>query len=133
MRRPKLLICALVLATCLAAPGPAGALSRVVKDCNAHNQLTGHYTVGQLRTALATMPADVKEYTPCYQLIQNQLFRQLGKPVPGTGGAGSSNSGGSFISIPVLIAVIVVVLAGAGLALRAARRGGGGPPPPGSG
>jgi hypothetical protein len=104
-------------------PSQALAISPVTADCNAHTKLTKHYTVSQLRNALATMPADVKEYTSCYQTIEDQLYHQLGKPVPGSA---SSSSGGSGISAPVLIVIIVVIVVGGGLAYAAWRRGGGG-------
>lgn len=125
---------ALILA-CLGAlavaASPADAESAATRDCYAHNKLTRHYSVSQLRTALATMPSEIKEYTDCYQVEEDQLFRQLGKPVPGTHGSSGQSSGGSFISTPLLIVIIVVVLAGGALALVAARRGGdeGSPPP----
>lgn len=128
--KPILLVCATALALALLA-APALALSPATKDCYAHNRLTRHYTVSELRKALATMPADVKEYTGCYQAEQDQLFHQLGQPVPGQhSGSGGGGSSGSFISTPLLIVLIVVVLAGGGLALLAARRGGGGGSPP---
>jgi hypothetical protein len=107
-------------------PSQAQAMTRPTADCYAHNnKLTRHYSVAQLRNALATMPADVKEYTSCYEVIEDQLFRQLGRPVPGTGRS-SRSSTGSVISTPLLIVLIVVVLGGGGLAYVAWRRGGGG-------
>lgn len=117
-RRISLAVC---VALALVALGPGAALGAPtpLSDCNAHNALTRHYSISQLRNALATMPADIKEYSPCYQIIQNQLFAQVGGLKAHGGSAGG---GGSFISTPVLIVVIVVVLAGGGLALRAARR-----------
>ncbi len=117
--RPLLIACA--LAGALLVPSQALALSPVITDCNTHNALTHHYSVSQLRHALATMPADVKEYTACYQIIDDQLFRQLGRRVPGSGSG--SSGGGSFVSTPILIAVIVVILLGGGLAYAAWRRG----------
>lgn len=127
--RPLLVTCAAVAAL-LVLPGQALAISPVTTDCNTHNKLTHHYSVSELRNALATMPADVKEYTSCYQVIEDQLFHQLGKKAPSSG-SGSSTSGGSssFLSTPVLIIVILVIVLGGGLAFIAARRGGGGTPP----
>jgi hypothetical protein len=118
------------LSTLTLAAGPALAESAATKDCYAHNKLTRHYSVSELRTAMATMPADVKEYTSCYQVEQDQLFRQLHQPVPGQQPGSGGRSGGSFISTPLLVVLIVVVLAGGGLAFVAARRGGGGGTPP---
>lgn len=120
--RPFLIACAAILALAL-LPSQALAVSPVIADCNAHTKLTRHYSVSQLRNALATMPADVKEYTSCYQTIQTQLYHQLGKKAPGSAG---SSSGGSGISAPVLIVIIVVIVVGGGLAYAAWRRGDGG-------
>lgn len=123
MRSPRafLIACAAILALVL-LPSQALAVSPVIADCNAHTKLTKHYSVSELRNALATMPADVKEYTSCYQTIQDQLYRQLGKTVPGS--ASGTSSGGSGISTPVLIVIIVIVVVGGGLAYAAWRRGG---------
>lgn len=121
-----------LIATCLAcllAAGSAQAESPVTADCYAHNKLTHHYSVSQLRAALATMPADIKEYTDCYQAEEDQLLQDLGKHVPGTGSGSRASSGGSFISTPLLVILILVVLVGGGLAYVASRRGGGGSSP----
>jgi hypothetical protein len=119
--RPLLLASLATVALAL-LPSQALAISPVIADCNTHTRLTHHYSVSQLRSALATMPADVKEYTSCYQTIQDQLYHQLGKPVPGSAG---TSGGGSFISAPVLIVIIVVIVIGGALAYAAWRRGGG--------
>jgi hypothetical protein len=122
MRSPRtyLIACAAILALAI-LPGQALAISPVTADCNTHTRLTKHYSVDELRNALATMPADVKEYTSCYQIIEDQLYHQLGKPVPGSAG---SSSGGSAISAPILIVIIVVIVVGGALAYAAWRRGG---------
>lgn len=98
-------------------------MSSAVNDCNAHGRLTAHYTVSQLRTALATMPADVQEYTNCYNVIQSQLFSQI----PGHHGSSKdspSSSGSSFISTPLLVVLIVLVVGGGALAGVAIQRRG---------
>jgi hypothetical protein len=130
--RPYLTVFAAVAALLL-VPGRAAALSPVTTDCNAHNKLTRSYSVSELRSALATMPADVKEYTSCYQVIQDELYRKLGQRPPSGSGTGSSGGGSSsFLSTPVLIVLIVVILLGGILAFIASKRGeGGGPPPTG--
>jgi hypothetical protein len=127
--RPLLIACAAIFALTL-LPSRALAISPVIADCNTHTKLTQHYTVSQLRNALATMPADVKEYTSCYQIIQDQLYHQLGKPVPGSAG---SSGGGSGISAPILIVIIAIIVVGGGLAYAAWRRGAGGGEEPPSG
>jgi hypothetical protein len=102
-----------------AAPSP------VITDCNAHGSLTKHYSVAQLHTALSTMPADVQEYTDCYNVIQNQLETQVAghKVDPNS----SSGSGGGGISTPLLIVIIVLVVGGGALAGVALQRRGGTP------
>ncbi len=116
---PRLRIILLALAACLAsAPSAlaASGSSAVIADCNAHGKLTRTYTVKALRTALQTMPADVKEYTNCSDVIQQALLAQLsGSKGGGSGGAGSS--GGS--SVPTWLIVVLVLLALSALTLGA--------------
>lgn len=103
---------------CLFAAGAAAAgLSAPVADCDAHGQLTRSYSAAQLRNALATMPADVKEYTNCSDVIQRALLAKIGK----LGGAGDSSGGGSFLPTWLLVVLILLVLAGAGLGAVALR------------
>jgi hypothetical protein len=124
MRRWPLLV-ALVCALCAAAVGPLAGLARAAgvpaadADCNKNGTLTKHYSVQQLRTALATMPADIKEYTNCPDVINNQLLRQLGK-LPGSGGSGGG--GGSFLPVWLLVVLALLVLGGAGFGVMAVRR-----------
>ena len=116
---------ALGLATALfVAFSPAGtaaaSLSPPVADCNAHNKLTHQYSASELENALSTMPADIQEYTDCYNAIQAQLLTELGtKNVNGTVSGGS---GGSFLPVPVIIAIVVLAVAAAGLGAVALRR-----------
>jgi len=121
-----LLLFVLIAALGAAAAVPADASSPATSDCNAHGRLTEHYTVAQLRSALATMPADLQEYTNCYNVIQNQIFAQI----PGHHGASkesSVSSGSSFISTPLLVVLIVLVVGGGALAGVAIQRRGGPP------
>jgi hypothetical protein len=105
-----------------AAPANA-AQTPVVADCNAHARLTQHYSDGQLRTALSTMPADVKEYTDCYDVIQRALLAQIGSSHQN--GGGGQGSGGSFLPTPLIVVLVVLVLGtGAFVALSARRRRG---------
>ncbi|MHB8658993.1 MAG: hypothetical protein ACYC91_13745 [Solirubrobacteraceae bacterium] len=122
MRRRAFPLAILLCGLALAAPASSAlaAGSPVVADCNAHGQLTRHYSSAQLKSALGTLPADIKEYTNCYDVIQRQLLAQLGRS--GSGAGGSSGSGGSFLPAPVLVLLILVVLGGAGYAALAARR-----------
>jgi hypothetical protein len=106
------------------APASAAALTPVA-DCQLHGQLTQSYTAAQLRNALATMPADVREYSDCYDILQRALYQKIGK----LSGGGSSGGGGSFLPTWLIVVLAVLVLAGAGLGVAALRnRGGDGPP-----
>src|SRR5579871_2437448 len=115
MRR-RLLLLTLAAAVALAVFA-ASAGADPISDCNANDRLTQHYTVPQLRHALAVLPADIKEYTDCYDVLQRALLAELSKS-----GSGSGGSGGSFLPTPVLIIVIVLVLAAAALGAVALRR-----------
>ena len=136
MRVVKLFTCVCLVAGGLAvAAGNAVAAQSPAVDCNAHGyKLTRHYSAAQLEHSLATMPAQIKEYTPCYTVIQDQLYAETGRKVTGAS-TGSGGGGGSFLSGPLIAVVIVIVLAGGGLAFYASRRGSGGgdTPPPAAG
>jgi hypothetical protein len=120
-RRSSALTAALaVLVVALMAAAPASArLSKAVADCNTHTRLTQTYTAAQLRTALNTMPADVKEYTNCYDVIQRALLADIGQIKADSGGSGGGGS--SFLPTPLLI-VLGVLLVGAGVFAVIARR-----------
>jgi hypothetical protein len=125
MRVLKLCVCVCLVAGGLAvAAGDALALQSPSLNCNAHNKLTHHYSVKQLEHALATMPAQIKEYTPCFQVIQAQLSKQLGSTVTTgtTGTTVTTKSGGSSLSGVLIVVIVVIVLAGGGLAFLASRR-----------
>jgi hypothetical protein len=111
MRRFSILA-AVFCALAFAAPAAAATASGPTADCNVHQQLTAHYTVSQLRRALATMPAEIKEYTDCYDVIQRQLLAQLGKPGSASGTNASSSSGSSFLPTPVIVVLVLLILAG---------------------
>ena len=131
-RVPKTIVhLAALCATALALASPAAAAqSHVVADCNAHGRLSGHYSPAQLRNALSTMSADVKEYTNCYDVIQRALLAQIGSSQVG-GTPASQSSSGSFLPTPVIVVLVVLVLGAAGFAAAAVRRRGsdGGPNP----
>jgi len=103
---------------------PAGAAqSQVIIDCNAHGKLTRTYSVGQLRNALATMPADVKEYTGCYDVIQQALLTTL-SGAKGSGAGGSGGSGASTFPTWLIVVLVLLGLAGVTLGAVALRRRG---------
>jgi hypothetical protein len=126
-------------AACLSLPlllpaSGLGAQNPVIADCNAHGQLTRHYTTQQLRTALNKMPPTIKEYTNCSDVINRALLAQVGSPGGGSAGGGS---GGSFLPVWLIVVIVLLVLAGGGYAFVAYRRqqgpgtGTGPEPPPG--
>lgn len=70
----------------LAAPDPATV------DCTTHNHLTRQYSAAELRHALATLSADVKEYTSCPDILQRALDARLGNVHASGGGGGEARS-----------------------------------------
>ncbi len=102
MRKLNLLITLLaslaVSASGLLTAAPAlASSSQVIADCNANGHLTGHYSRGDLQSALNGMGADVKEYTNCYDVVRRALLASAaagGKNSGGSGGRGGSLGGG---------------------------------------
>jgi hypothetical protein len=121
MRR---LVALAVLAGALMACASAIASSgQVITDCNSHGQLTRGYSTNELRGALASLPADVKEYTNCYDVIQRALLSQAGSSGHRGSGTGSSGgSGGAFLPTPLIALLVLLALLGSGFAIAAARR-----------
>jgi len=100
MRMPALRI---TLLACVSAAlvAPASAAADPVRDCSTNGSLTRHYSAGELGAALRSMPADVKEYTDCYDQIRRAQLAAAGgaahkrnASAPGSGGGGSSGGGG---------------------------------------
>ncbi len=102
-----------------ATPALAAGLSPPVADCQLHGHLTGSYTVAQLRNALATMPVDIREYSDCYNVLQQALLAKIGKL-----GGGSGGGGGSFLPTWLIVVVALLVLGGAGFGALAWRNRG---------
>jgi hypothetical protein len=130
------LVCAVAALTGIGATPAAAATAAgnpIINDCEANGQLTHTYTLSQLQHALAGMPASVKQYTNCYDVIQKALIqaRKTGTAGPAT----QSSSGGSFLPTPVLVVLIVLVVGAVGLGVLALirRRGGGAGQGPGDG
>lgn len=103
----------------------AAAAPNPVADCNANTRLTRQYTAAELQHALSTMPADVKEYTDCYDVIQRALLAEVSGS-HNHASTGSGGSGGSFLPTPVIVVIVVLVVAAAGFGILALRRRGGG-------
>jgi hypothetical protein len=104
-----------------AVPAWAAAPPNPVSDCNRHGMLTHHYTPAQLRKALSTMPADIREYTNCYDVINRALLQALGKRLPGASTSNSS-SGSSFLPTPVIVVLVILLLAAVTFGAVALRR-----------
>jgi hypothetical protein len=120
--RPIATILAVAASAALLTAAPASAkFTAPVADCNAHTQLTRHYTPAQLTQALNTMPSDVKEYTDCYDVINRALLAEIGGIK--TGAPASAGTGGSsFLPTPLLILLGVLIVAAAGFGIVALRR-----------
>ena len=114
------LLAGLSVAALPAAAAGASGPAAVIADCNSHLKLTQSYSAVVLRSALTTMPASVKEYTNCYDVIQRSLLARLGKSVPGA--AGSGGSGGSSLSATVIIVLVVLILGAAGFGAQTLKR-----------
>src|SRR3954451_23292381 len=83
---------ALALLLVLAVPGLAHASgSAVIKDC-ADGSIDKSYSQKDYADALATLPADLDEYTDCRSQIQR---KQLGGGGGTTGGGGTGAGGGA--------------------------------------
>jgi hypothetical protein len=85
------LLAAAVLSVCLLVPAGSALASGadVLKDCNNNGHLTKTYTQKELHQALAQMPADLREYSDCANIIRQA---ELGL---GGGGTNSSNPAAS--------------------------------------
>lgn len=109
--RPHSLLALLVVVTISlvwALPARAGIGAPVIADCDAHATLTQHYTVAQLKNALATLPAAVQTYTNCEQVITQALNKALGN---GKGNGTAGGSGSSFLPTPVIVVLVLLLLA----------------------
>jgi hypothetical protein len=112
-----------------ATGGGSGTAQQAISDCNSHDQLTRHYSAAALRQALASMPADVKEYTDCYDVIERQLLTEVGKTTAATPTTSSSSSG-SFLPTWLIIVIVILALAAVTFGAISIRNRGGGPPGP---
>jgi hypothetical protein len=91
-----------------ASPAAIADLPSPVSDCNLHGALTYRYTVAQLRHGLVTMPANVKEYTDCYDVLERKLLSQAASRRPDANSVGDPSSGGSMLPTS-LIAVLALL------------------------
>jgi hypothetical protein len=133
-RRLFALICAVAAlgATAAATPPALAAGNAIINDCQANGQLTHPYTVRQLNHALSVMPASVKQYTSCFDVVQNALVsaRKHNGTAPASGGNGG---GSSFLPTPVIIILVALILAAVTFGALAIRRRRDTPTPVGDG
>jgi hypothetical protein len=91
--RPRIATALALLLACLAMPALAQAskaAEQIQKDCT-DGTLSGHYSQKDLADALATLPADVDEYSDCRDQIRRA---QLGGGSSSSGGGSGSGGGG---------------------------------------
>jgi cobalamin biosynthesis Mg chelatase CobN len=120
MRKLSALAAACLCALAAFAPSAAHAgVGQILRDCNVHGKLTGHYSQKELAEALAQLQGDQSEYTDCESSIraaQAAAARQgaqshehngngnsarahaAGNGGSSNGGSGGSSSGGSQAS-----------------------------------
>jgi hypothetical protein len=120
----RALACAAATLALAAAASPALGASTskaIINDCQSNGKLTHSYTLSELQNALSTMPAYVKQYSNCYDVItQGILTVKHNKPT------GPSGGGGSFLPTPVIVVLVVLILAGVtfgAIAIRQRRAG----------
>lgn len=118
-------VATLAIASLSAAPAMAAGGNPIINDCQANGRLTHSYSLKDLRHALAIMPASVKQYSNCYDVISQGIETvKHGKTTGRKGG------GGSFLPTPVIIVLVVLILAAVtfgAIAIRQRRAGPGGP------
>jgi hypothetical protein len=122
------LVCAL-FALGVSALGPPPALasaSAVLADCQRNGKLTRPYPIADLQQALATMPVLMKQYSDCYDVIQNALQDALKGIKPAATPTGGS--GGSLLPTWLIVVLVLLVLAAATFGAIAVRRRRGPPP-----
>jgi hypothetical protein len=118
------LVCALSVGAPALSAASGGTPSQAITDCNDNGKLTQQYSSQVLRQALAQMPADVREYTNCFDVIERQLFKQLGNSTASPTSTSTSDSGSSFLPTWLLIVIVLLALAAITFGALALRRRG---------
>ena len=118
---------AIVCALLAFAPVAVGAGSNngpqaAIADCNDHQALTQHYSAATLRTALAIMPAAVREYSNCYDVIEKALLAEVGAGSSSGSATTGSSSGGSVLPTWLIIVIVILALAALTFGALAIRR-----------
>jgi ABC-type phosphate transport system substrate-binding protein len=117
MKRTTPLLAAVLTTAALAVSGLAAApvsaaANPVIQDCYSHGKLTRTYSSPQLRGALHSMSAYIKQYTNCQTVIEAALQNPDSLQSNGTGsGGGSSISTGLIVVIVVVVAAILAFVA----------------------
>jgi hypothetical protein len=90
MKHIRQLTLVIVALAALAMPTLAHASAdQVIKDCNDDGALSKKYSKQDLKKALDTLPADVKDYSDCKDVISAALGAAGKKSSEGGGGGGS--------------------------------------------
>jgi hypothetical protein len=117
------IVCALLaLAPAVVAAASGGTPQQAIADCNDHQALTQHYSAATLRTALAVMPAGIREYSNCYDVIEKQLLAEVGTSSGNGSSTTGSGSGGSVLPTWLLIVIVILALAALTFGALAIRR-----------
>ncbi len=118
------LVVLLPIALVLASPSPALASgAQVLAECNrTQGPLAHQYSVAELRNALSTISADVKEYTDCYDVIQRALLGRLAASPRATHSASDQVASGPFLPTGLILVLAVLGLLSAALGVLALRR-----------
>jgi hypothetical protein len=106
------------------APAASSGYTAVLADCNAHGELTQSYTIQELEGALVNMPADMKQYTNCADVItraQQQALANNSKSYHPDASA-TVGSSGSFLPTWLIVVLVVLALVGVTFAALAVRR-----------
>ena len=132
------IVCALLaLAPVAVGASSNGGAQAAIADCNDHQALTQHYSAATLREALAIMPAAVREYSNCYDVIEKALLAEVGTPSGSESATTGSSSGGSVLPTWLIIVIVILALAALTFGALAIRRrrveGPGGPGSPAEG
>jgi hypothetical protein len=132
------IVCALLaLAPVAVGASSNGGAQAAIADCNDHQALTQHYSAATLREALAIMPAAVREYSNCYDVIEKALLAEVGTSSGSQSATTGSSSGGSVLPTWLIVVIVILALAALTFGALAIRRrrveGPGGPDSPSQG
>jgi hypothetical protein len=90
---------ATLVALLLAASPASASLDDIISDCADDGRVDSGYSVDELRRARRKLPADVREYTDCYDAIGAAIKARTPRApgvAPGFGGGGGGTGSGAF-------------------------------------